>query len=191
MSRKANAQKRQEVARTTGRTFVEVIDPTHADFASIDATDSKTPLIVVDEEIPSELMVRVLTVELLGQTAPSEKEGFVGMVFDRYQVRGNYKATNQNLFTWKIVPQGEDPPFKVGSFAMFPGVHIPHGSVALSSNGENYIRPTKSVGCYQSTSMKTAMEMSADEIFAIFKAEAVSLSAQAVEPTTTSAKVTV
>jgi hypothetical protein len=190
MSRRKEAQTRQEVARATAKRFVEIIDESHADYATIDATDSAVPLIVIAEEVPQEVVVRVEQVTFLKQTEPSKKEKTLGLVYDVYQISGNFKATNQTLYTWKIVPEGADAPFVVSDLAMFPAVHIPFGSVCLSANGEDYIRPLKEVGCYQSTSMKTAMKYSADEISAIILTEAMSRQSKALKGTKTTAKKT-
>ena len=87
MSRSTKAREEQTHARKTGRTFVEVIDPTHSDFVALDADTCQVPLIIVENEIPEELMVRVLTIKVIGQTEPSIKKGFEGMVFDRFEIR--------------------------------------------------------------------------------------------------------
>jgi len=190
MSRRKDAQKRQEVARATAKRFVEIIDEAHADYATIDATDSTIPLVVIAEEVPQEVVVRVEQVKFLKKTEPSKKEKTLGLVYDVYQISGNFKATNQTLYTWKIVAEGADAPFAESDLAMFPAVHIPFGSVCLSANGQDYIRPLKEVGCYQSTSMKTAMRYSADEISAIILTEAMSQQSKALKGTKTTAKKT-
>lgn len=161
-------------ARKTGNQKVAVyLKGTPEYTAAAAAIDANPELVIIaDAQKGASLlpMNTILTeVVLQGQTTPSTKrfdEQGNGLVYDKYQLRGQMTANNQGAITWIIKPTGAEAPVG-GQLMQFPSFFHKKGTYVYSFTGvDQQGNPTGErlvealVDNYQNASQGNALELS-------------------------------
>jgi len=138
-------KKREELARTTGKKVLEVLD----EAAATTAGAKEDNVIVIDEAPVVFRQCVINNVEVLGETVSKKN----GKTYIRVALIGRDLGSNATLRTWALLEKGQRV-FAQGDLADFPCVHIPFGKFGYAN--DSFIQPIKPEGVYQHTSQKNA-----------------------------------